>query len=106
MFRKTLNQLPRLRGISLQHRSWQFGEELAGLGEPLTVAFHTEIVGPADRRLEVGQCLGEVGVGDNLAAGFHHLKAGRSEEHTSELQSRENLVCRLLLEKKKKTNAP
>src|SRR5690606_39837186 len=31
----------------------------------------------------------------------------RSEEHTSELQSRENLVCRLLLEKKKKTiNAP
>src|SRR5207302_5871773 len=28
--------------------------------------------------------------------------SGRSEEHTSELQSRENLVCRLLLEKKKK----
>src|SRR5690606_42051687 len=28
----------------------------------------------------------------------------RSEEHTSELQSRENLVCRLLLEKKKKTH--
>src|SRR5690606_41853298 len=30
----------------------------------------------------------------------------RSEEHTSELQSRENLVCRLLLEKKKGTTAP
>ena len=29
---------------------------------------------------------------------------GRSEEHTSELQSLTNLVCRLLLEKKKKTN--
>src|SRR5690606_41961517 len=28
----------------------------------------------------------------------------RSEEHTSELQSRENLVCRLLLEKKKKVH--
>src|SRR5690606_40038566 len=28
----------------------------------------------------------------------------RSEEHTSELQSRENLVCRLLLEKKKNTH--
>mgnify|MGYP002527438711 CR=1 FL=1 len=28
----------------------------------------------------------------------------RSEEHTSELQSRRNLVCRLLLEKKKKNN--
>src|SRR5690606_40200403 len=31
----------------------------------------------------------------------HFLDLGRSEEHTSELQSRENLVCRLLLEKKK-----
>src|SRR5690606_18260846 len=30
----------------------------------------------------------------------------RSEEHTSELQSRENLVCRLLLEKKKKKRKP
>src|SRR3712207_7449115 len=29
-------------------------------------------------------------------------EAGRSEEHTSELQSRQYLVCRLLLEKKKK----
>src|SRR5256886_9678415 len=29
----------------------------------------------------------------------------RSEEHTSELQSQSNLVCRLLLEKKKKNNA-
>src|SRR5215475_15800104 len=31
-------------------------------------------------------------------------QGARSEEHTSELQSRENLVCRLLLEKKKKNN--
>src|SRR5207302_8957665 len=30
------------------------------------------------------------------------VQCERSEEHTSELQSRENLVCRLLLEKKKK----
>src|SRR5260370_20692175 len=30
---------------------------------------------------------------------------GRSEEHTSELQSHLNLVCRLLLEKKKQTSA-
>src|SRR5207302_11088297 len=30
------------------------------------------------------------------------IVSNRSEEHTSELQSRENLVCRLLLEKKKK----
>src|SRR5690606_41586807 len=32
---------------------------------------------------------------------FHWTCCTRSEEHTSELQSRENLVCRLLLEKKK-----
>src|SRR2546430_12946168 len=32
-----------------------------------------------------------------------HVQAARSEEHTSELQSQSNLVCRLLLEKKKKT---
>src|SRR5215813_15458521 len=31
-------------------------------------------------------------------------RASRSEEHTSELQSRPHLVCRLLLEKKKKNN--
>src|SRR5438046_7766053 len=31
-------------------------------------------------------------------------REGRSEEHTSELQSLTNLVCRLLLEKKKKTH--
>src|SRR3989442_2954638 len=31
---------------------------------------------------------------------------GRSEEHTSELQSRPHLVCRLLLEKKKKKRIP
>src|SRR5690606_41294752 len=36
-----------------------------------------------------------------LRAGRSHVVV-RSEEHTSELQSRENLVCRLLLEKKKK----
>src|SRR2546430_9719117 len=34
-----------------------------------------------------------------------HPRGERSEEHTSELQSQSNLVCRLLLEKKKKTQA-
>src|SRR2546427_2398962 len=43
----------------------------------------------------------EIGVGDErqIAVGGH-----RSEEHTSELQSQSNLVCRLLLEKKKNKN--
>src|SRR2546427_6142982 len=48
------------------------------------------------------------GVPDQPPAVAHHLEgpprdpAVRSEEHTSELQSQSNLVCRLLLEKKKK----
>src|SRR5438034_5128321 len=45
------------------------------------------------------------GVGLVLVHGGHELEApreARSEEHTSELQSHSDLVCRLLLEKKKK----
>src|SRR3712207_7886835 len=62
---------------------------------------------------------GERDVGEREDAGFHlsdnavrldgvgagqafAFKSPRSEEHTSELQSRQYLVCRLLLEKKKK----
>src|SRR5690606_41840133 len=37
---------------------------------------------------------------DVEVTGAGHARQQRSEEHTSELQSRENLVCRLLLEKK------
>src|SRR3712207_7569476 len=49
----------------------------------------------------------DAGVERRLAAGRHRAGHGaldgprRSEEHTSELQSRQYLVCRLLLEKKK-----
>src|SRR5437868_12101764 len=39
---------------------------------------------------------------DPLVTELCRRKMGRSEEHTSELQSRFDLVCRLLLEKKKK----
>src|SRR5690606_40563902 len=42
---------------------------------------------------------GKRGADDTSASS--HATGARSEEHTSELQSRENLVCRLLLEKKK-----
>src|SRR5207302_10321092 len=54
------------------------------------------------RGLERGLRAGKLGfdVRDLRRAG-RHIEVGRSEEHTSELQSRENLVCRLLLEKKK-----
>src|SRR5256885_8686760 len=40
----------------------------------------------------------------SLTISAGNLRRGRSEEHTSELQSPCNLVCRLLLEKKKKKN--
>src|SRR3712207_6875560 len=44
------------------------------------------------------------GDGDrNMVLGRRFFVTPRSEEHTSELQSRQYLVCRLLLEKKKKT---
>src|SRR5437660_4259399 len=42
------------------------------------------------------------GIGRACAIRFAEEGAHRSEEHTSELQSRGHLVCRLLLEKKKK----
>src|SRR5438046_3979758 len=52
---------------------------------------------PVEARHEPG------GVSDDDRAGHRRGHAlGRSEEHTSELQSLTNLVCRLLLEKKKK----
>src|SRR2546430_6988917 len=40
--------------------------------------------------------------GDAFRTERDHTRLYRSEEHTSELQSQSNLVCRLLLEKKKK----
>src|SRR6266511_4435537 len=55
---------------------------------------------PGARHVELGALTGA----DELPGGPLAVICGhgeRSEEHTSELQSRENLVCRLLLEKKK-----
>src|SRR2546430_4071916 len=42
---------------------------------------------------------------DKVTGHANATEAGRSEEHTSELQSQSNLVCRLLLEKKKSTTS-
>src|SRR3712207_6989449 len=56
------------------------------------------------RRTGTTSSVNAVVAGDGFAvvAGAEHVRT-RSEEHTSELQSRQYLVCRLLLEKKKKT---
>src|SRR3712207_7824598 len=56
------------------------------------------------RMLEVG---GHAHLGNREKHAFKLRNAGlRSEEHTSELQSRQYLVCRLLLEKKKNSYFP
>src|SRR3712207_7292090 len=61
----------------------------------------------ADQRLLLAARRGPAGV--RRPAGGHpragEAAVDRSEEHTSELQSRQYLVCRLLLEKKNKTSA-
>src|SRR5690606_41446435 len=59
---------------------------------------------PAGHVLDLGDQLVGVHGLDPVHLGLTAIR--RSEEHTSELQSRENLVCRLLLEKKKKNNVP
>src|SRR3712207_9421441 len=53
---------------------------------------------PGDRRGAVHQRA------DRRVAPAQGVQQARSEEHTSELQSRQYLVCRLLLEKKKKSH--
>src|SRR5690606_41378007 len=55
-----------------------------------------DLKSPGQRRLGRGLALAPIGTSGCQRRGAEK----RSEEHTSELQSRENLVCRLLLEKK------
>src|SRR3712207_8873150 len=65
-----------------------------------------EVLAPVEgRRAVVRQHLVRVHLVHRLGEGPRELEVRRrSEEHTSELQSRQYLVCRLLLEKKKQTN--
>src|SRR3712207_8251196 len=53
------------------------------------------------RRIRGHRVRGGVGSRRARAGDAEPVRDGRSEEHTSELQSRQYLVCRLLLEKKK-----
>src|SRR5690606_40728512 len=85
---------------------------------PYTTLFRSEVLpadavliafgfrpSPADWLARFGISTDESGrilAPEQQAFKFQTTNAKRSEEHTSELQSRENLVCRLLLEKKKK----
>src|SRR2546422_11269283 len=84
--------------------------ERDGKPETLTVtATAVREKGPSGQEVEIGR----IGVGivtrvvryepyhPLVAAAYGWVRTWRSEEHTSELQSRLHLVCRLLLEKKK-----
>src|SRR2546430_11545958 len=74
---------------------------------PYTTLFRSDVIyqaplrgghgvdGPSSEK-HFESTLGPDGTGER-----HHRRAARSEEHTSELQSQSNLVCRLLLEKKR-----
>src|SRR5256885_6130672 len=89
-----------LPGATLAHRSEHLRDHLAG-----TRDFHPIALANVLRFDQVEVV--ERGGGDRDTPDFHGLEHGirveRSEEHTSELQSPCNLVCRLLLEKKNKT---
>src|SRR5690606_41850141 len=63
-----------------------------------TLSLHDALPIFARQVLAIGDLV-ECGLDIHQAAFFWLKSRARSEEHTSELQSRENLVCRLLLEK-------
>src|SRR2546430_5943430 len=64
---------------------------------PYTTLFRSPPVFPETRHLKCG-------ITSDANSASERADCSRSEEHTSELQSQSNLVCRLLLEKKKKHN--
>src|SRR5437016_8897945 len=67
---------------------------------PYTTLFRSPLEGPRGRNSRLSNCEALL----RLPAGpCRRQRLRRSEEHTSELQSLTNLVCRLLLEKKKNT---
>src|SRR2546427_3337187 len=69
---------------------------------PYTTLFRSGTVWRAGRRRDRLLACGAPGPGHGGAQPGRTQAPARSEEHTSELQSQSNLVCRLLLEKKKR----
>src|SRR5690606_41948871 len=86
-------------------RDQRFAQELARRDEDLVglvallVVDALQLLDPGQARLALGAAA--LGVLPRPLEFLLDRLLARSEEHTSELQSRENLVCRLLLEKKK-----
>src|SRR5439155_3211054 len=75
-------------------RSVKIGRELLGCSGQAVVS----VLGDVRREIRI-----ETATAPGTVQRRLHEVADRSEEHTSELQSRGHLVCRLLLEKKKET---
>src|SRR3712207_7317680 len=80
---------------------------------PYTTLFRSGNKDAAKAARTAREELGDVSADELPIKNFDQLSVGdavkaikRSEEHTSELQSRQYLVCRLLLEKKKTDSAP
>src|SRR3712207_8367642 len=67
---------------------------------PYTTLFRSGAPAPASRMPRASAATRQ-DISVERSSGSSVISAGRSEEHTSELQSRQYLVCRLLLEKKK-----
>src|SRR5437870_13053749 len=74
--------------------------------EIYTLSLHDALPISQRRPVFVGRREGELRADVGPQAQHAREHRVRSEEHTSELQSRGHLVCRLLLEKKKKQNQP
>src|SRR3712207_8094925 len=70
---------------------------------PYTTLFRSSIYFGNTELSKAEPCIGHINLGLSFTSFCAALLTGssRSEEHTSELQSRQYLVCRLLLEKKK-----
>src|SRR5947209_12532101 len=98
----------RIAEIFRRDSSWLLQRQTPSLRWQSWFRFHIEIIvdvaqevpGRSARRLSV--CRSSIEA--KRPMGARHHNDFRSEEHTSELQSRQYLVCRLLLEKKKKNN--
>src|SRR5690606_40259925 len=106
-FFRAASAAPEISPLSLHAAlpiSTSLGEQAERLprGPPSHAGWRADATRPCRRGCFAGEPQGETLRGRTAADGVAetHLPAPRSEEHTSELQSRENLVCRLLLEKK------
>src|SRR5690554_7655102 len=74
------------------------------LSGPKVTCFNHKLAAQLGFHVQDEQDWAQIGAGAELLEGMDPVAmkyTGRSEEHTSELQSRPHIVCRLLLEKKK-----